>query len=77
MFHRSTSFESSVNLDGTKTLHRNSSAFRLFESSVNLDGTKTRLVDGSTLSVFESSVNLDGTKTRSGSLTTAARLRVV
>ena len=70
-------FESSVVLDGTKTLSRYSARCNRFESSVVLDGTKTRVYVGLSSIPFESSVVLDGTKTYSKYTRYGYCLRVV
>ena len=70
-------FESSVVLDGTKTLHFIFQARFMFESSVVLDGTKTRGSMKQRSLAFESSVVLDGTKTTIIAAGTSRRLRVV
>ena len=57
-------FESSVVLDGTKTVERHEGSYIWFESSVVLDGTKTVRNINKQTTTFESSVVLDGTKTR-------------
>ena len=56
-------FESSVNLQGTKTVKLGGVAVIAFESSVNLQGTKTTKGKLNSTVPFESSVNLQGTKT--------------
>ena len=56
-------FESSVNLQGTKTLRADMCRCTPFESSVNLQGTKTDFRYSTFCHTFESSVNLQGTKT--------------
>ena len=60
-------FESSVNLQGSKTAPgaeaRNPRPGYKFESSVNLQGSKTVLLELRRARQFESSVNLQGSKT--------------
>ena len=56
-------FESSVNLQGSKTNAKWQCYPRWFESSVNLQGSKTDVNAAKTKLEFESSVNLQGSKT--------------
>ena len=56
-------FESSVNSDGTQTLHPLYGLQNLFESSVNSDGTQTAIPIMAGSKQFEISVNSDGTQT--------------
>ena len=56
-------FESSVILQGTKTIPQGSCTVHQFESSVILQGTKTTAPARYTSTLFESSVILQGTKT--------------
>ena len=70
-------FESSVVLDGTKTIASLISGIAGFESSVVLDGTKTPSSLSTCATWFESSVVLDGTKTLAVADSLMRRLRVV
>ena len=70
-------FESSVNLDGTKTRPFKEALIGAFESSVNLDGTKTCGGAQNRRRVFESSVNSDGLKHHLTLRRSTVRLRVV
>ena len=70
-------FESSVILEGSKTVCPfKREAFR-FESSVILEGSKTRSGHSKMACQFESSVILEGSKTTGISVVTSTRLRVV
>ena len=59
----SNKFESSVNLERSKTLKSFGNTHRRFESSVNLEGSKISSVPQLITVSFESSVNLERSKT--------------
>ena len=72
-----TRFESSVILEGSKTVNQLIPIASMFESSVILEGSKTCRVEQFHAHAFESSVILEGSKTRSSALSTLSSLRVV
>ena len=70
-------FESSVNLQGSKTISTIVNSAGSFESSVNLQGSKTKVQEDALQDTFESSVNLQGSKTVLQVWEQLVRLRVV
>ena len=56
-------FESSVILEGSKTVSACFRVFNVFESSVILEGSKTKRLMKNYPTMFESSVILEGSKT--------------
>ncbi len=70
-------FESSVNLEGSKTAYPLKNDGISFESSVNLEGSKTAIMIIGENTPFESSVNPEGSKTPYKRRIRTVRLRAV